>query len=279
MAIIGVTDVGTTRADLVSAIVQETLKTKSIMIPTVANYPVPAGAKSLYIPRRAQFASESKVEDTDLTAQAMVFTQDQLTLSHEAVLAEVEIIAELQSAVNVEAEVIKEAAAELAKKADSLILAQLKLASTSAPDHILDYSNTPTDTLQLLEIANARMLLNKQNVPMDERYLVISPDQEYALLNIASFIQAERYGSAEPIQNGEIGRIFGFKVLTHASLAAADAIFFHKSACAFGVQLGVSFETQMHLPGVKKQYLAHTLMGAKVLQGGKANVYYNGTGS
>jgi hypothetical protein len=107
----------------------------------------------------------------------------------------------------------------------------------------------------------------------------VSPAQEYALLQIASFIQAERYGSAEAIMNGEIGRIFGFKVLVHNSLADADAIAYHKMACAFGVQLAPSFEKMMNLPGIKNQYLLHTVAGAKVLQAGKAQVYYNGAGA
>lgn len=282
MAIISATEVGTTRQDLVSAIVQETLKAKSVMIPTVSDYSsmLAPGAKSLYIPRRGQFTAADKAEDTDLTAQAFTFTQDQLTLSHKAVLSEVELIAELQSAVNVEAEVIKESAAELAKVMDDLIIAQLKLASTSSPDHILDYANTPTDTLTVADIANARMLLTKQNVPMDNRFMVVSPDQEAAVMQLSGFVnQAYAYGSADPIQNGVIGKIFGFSVIVHPSLAAADALFYHKMAVGFGVQLAPSFESMMNLPGVKRQYLLHTVAGAKVLQAGKAQVYYNGTGS
>lgn len=281
MAAISATEVGTTRQDLVSAVVQETLKAKSVLIPTVLDYSasISPGMQSLYIPRRGQFAAATKAEETDLTAQTFTFTQDQLTLSHKAIYSEVEIIADLQSAVNVEAEVIKESAAELAKAMDDLIIAQLKLASSAAPDHILDYSNTPTDTLQVADIANARRLLNIQSVPMADRFMLISPDQEAAVLQLANFIQAERYGNAEPVQNGEVGKIFGFRVLVHPSLVAADAIFFHKMACAFGVQLAPQFESMMNLPGVKKQYLLHTIAGAKVLQAGKAQVYYNGTGT
>lgn len=281
MAIIGATDVGTTRQDLVSAVVQETLKAKSILMPTVLDYSssLPAGSKSVYIPRRAQFTAETKAEDTDLTAQAMIFTQDQLTLSHLACLAEVEVIAELQSAVNVESEVIKESSEELAKKMDDLIIVQLKLVSTAAPDHLLDYANTPTDTLTIAEIVNARNLLNKQFVPMNDRYMVISPDQEAAVLQLANFIQAERYGSSEPIQNGEVGKIYGFKVIVHPSLAAVDSLFYQKQHVAMAIQLQPSFEFMMNLPGIKKQYLLHTIAGAKVLQAGKAGVYYNGSGA
>lgn len=282
MAIISATEVGTTRQDLVSSIVQETLKARSILIPTVSDYSsmLQPGQKSLYIPRRGQFTAADKAEDTDLTSQAFTFTQDQLNLAHKAVLSEVEIIADLQSAVNVEAEVIKESAMELAKAMDDLILVQLKLASSSGPDHILDYSNTPTDTLTVADIANARMLLTKQNVPMDQRYMVISPDQESAVMQLTGFInQAYAYGNADVIQNGVIGKIFGFSVLVHPSLAAADSLFYHKMAVGFGVQLAPSFETMLNLPGVKKQYLLHTIAGAKVLQSGKAQVYYNGTGT
>jgi hypothetical protein len=281
MAIISATEVGTTRQDLVSAIVQETLKAKSILIPTVLDYSssLPAGAKSLYIPRRGQFTGADKSEDTDLTSQAFTFTQDQLTLAHKAVLSEVELIAELQSNVSVEAEVIKESAAELAKIMDDLIIAQLKLASSASPDHILDYANTPTDTLAVADIANARMLLNKQFVPMNDRFMVISPDQEAAVLQLSNFVQAQMYGSNDPVMNGVIGKIFGFSVMVHPSLSAADALFYQRQAVAFAVQLAPSYESMMNLPGVKRQHLLHTIAGAKVLQAGKAQVYYNGTGA
>jgi hypothetical protein len=281
MAIISATEVGTTRQDLVSAVVQETLRQKSKYLGLVMDYSasVPAGSKSVYIPRRGTFTAETKAEDTDLTSQALTFTQDQLSLSHLAVLAEVELIAELQSAVNVEAEVIKEAAMELAAKIDSLIRVQLKLPSTSAPDHVLDYVDTSTDVIALADIANARKLMNVQFLPMENRFMAVSPKKEYELLQIASFIQAERYGSAEPIVNGELGRILGFKVILDEALGDAETIFWHKSACAVAVQLQPQFEKMMNLAGIKNQYLMHTVAGAKVLQAGKANVFYNGSGS
>jgi hypothetical protein len=281
MAIIGATDVGTTRQDLVSAVVQQTLRAQSKYIGTVLDYSasVPAGSKSVYIPRRGLYTPETKVEDTDLTSQALTFTQDQLTLVHKAVLSEVEMIAELQSAVAVEAEVIKEAAASLIKSMDDLILAQLKLASSSAPDHILDYVDTAGDVIAVADIANARKLLNAQFVPMEDRYMAVSAKKEYELLNIANFIQAERYGSNEPIANGEIGKIFGFKVILDPSLADAETLFWHKSAVAFAMQLNPELKAQDHLPGIKKQYLMHTIGGAKVLLAGKAQVFLNGSGS
>lgn len=281
MAIIGATDVGTTRQDLVSAVVQETLRQKSKYMGLVLDYSasVPAGSKSVYIPRRGTFTAETKAEDTDLTSQALTFTQDQLTLSHYAVLSEVEFIAEHQSNVNVEAEVIKESAMELAAKIDDAIRTQLKLASTSNPDHILDYVDTATDVIALADIANARKLLNLQFVPQGDRYMAVSPLKEAELLGIASFIQAERYGANEPIVNGEIGRIFGFKVILDEALSGNHTLFWHKSAAAVAVQLQPAFEKQFNLPGVKNQYLLHTIAGSKVLLGGKANVFYNGTGS
>lgn len=280
MAIISATEVGTSRADLVSSIVQETLRLNSVYMGKVLDYSasVPPGSKSVYIPRRGTFTAETKAEDTDLTSQALTFTQDQLTLSHKAVLSEVEVIADLQSAINVESEVIKESALELAAAIDDMIRVQLKLASTSAPDHLLDYADTSGNVIALADVVNARKLLNTQYVPMQERYMAVSPLKEAELLSIASFIQAERYGSAQPIQNGEIGSIMGFKVILDPGLSSTQTIFWQKQACAVAVQLQPQFEKMMNLPGVKMQYLLHTIAGAKVLQAGKANVYYDGAG-
>lgn len=280
---IGMTEVTATAQDLVAGIVQEVLKQQSILLPTVTDYSAYAvnGAKSVSIPRRTQFAAADKSENTDLTAQVLTFAADQILLSkHKAVYAKVEKIAGAQANVQVASEVITEMAAELALQIDKDIITELKLASAAAPDHKLDYANTPTDTLQAVDILEARRLLNVQNVPMMDRYLIISPDQEKAMLQIANFIEVDKYGAdAVALKNGELGKIYGFTVLVHNALAAIDSLIYHKSAVGFARQLQPEFATQFQLASVSDEYLLHHLYGCKVLDSGKRQVYFNGTGA
>jgi len=68
-----------------------------------------------------------------------------------------------------------------------------------------------------------RMRLNKNNVPTDGRFVVISPEFEALVLGDNRFVDASRYGSTEPIMNGEIGRAIGFRILVSNNLPAGTA--------------------------------------------------------
>jgi N4-gp56 family major capsid protein len=282
MAEIGLTEVGATSQEIVSSLVQETLKQEAIVLPTITDYSSFAipGSNVVQVPRRTQFAAADKVENVALTAQELTFSVDSINLNkHKAIYASLERIAAVQAMVNVEAEMIVEMSRELALQIDKDIIEQLKLASASAPDHILDYTNSPTDTLQAVDILEARRLLNIQNVPQTDRFLLISPDQEKAMLQISNFIEVDKYGPNEAIANAELGRIYGFRVIMHTYLAPNQAIFYHSSAVGFARQLSPEFKTDDNLSKVAVEYLLHQIYGSTVLDSGKRQVFFNGTGS
>ena len=276
------TEVDATAQELVVALVQETLKQKSILMPTLANYSqfVGPGQDVAKVPRRTQFAAADKAEDTDLSEQTITFSTDDIALSkHKAIYATVEMIASLQANVNVGAEVITEMANELALQVDKDLIVELKLASAAAPDHRIQFANTPANTIQQTDILEARRLLNVQNVPLNDRYLLIPPDQEKAMLLISDFVRADAYGSAGGLINGEVGRLYGATVLMHNSLSAAEFLYFHKSAVGYAFQLQPQFERDRLLKGVKEEYLLHQIYGCKVLDSGKRQVWFNATGA
>lgn len=282
MAEIGLTEVGATSQAVVANVVQQVLKQKSILIPTIEDFSrfAAPGALSVGVPRRTQFAAADKTENTSLTAQELTFAADTISLNkHKAIYASLERIASVQATPDVQAEILVEMAAELALQIDKDIITQLKLVSTTAPDHLLDYGNSPTDTLAQADILEMRRLLNVQNIPMQDRYLVVSPDQEKALLSIADFVRADAYGSAAGLMNAELGRIYGFTVLMHTSLSAADTLAYHKSHAGMAMQLAPEYHTNFDVPKVADQYLLHQLYGVKVMDSGKRGVYINGSGA
>lgn len=282
MAEIGLTEVSATSAAVVANVVQTVLKQKSILMPTVDDYSRFAvkGSLSVGVPRRTQFAAADKTENTGLTAQELTFAADTISLNkHKAIYASLERIAAEQATPDVQAEILVEMAGELALQIDKDIIVQLKLVSTAAPDHLLDYANSPTDTLAQADILEARRLLNVQSVPMQDRFLVVSPDQEKALLSIADFVRADAYGSANGLMNGELGRIYGFTVLMHTSLAGVDSLAYHKSHAGMAMQIAPEYKTDFDIPKVADQFLLHQLYGVKVMDSGKRGVYYNGVGA
>lgn len=282
MAEIGITEVSATSQDLVASIVQETLKQKAMLMPLISDYSQFAskGTNQVSVPRRTQFAAADKTENTNLTAQEITFSADVIDVSlHKAIYAKLEDFADFKSNVNVQAEIIQEMANEVALQFDKDVITELKLASAAAPDHILDYVDTAGDTLALADISNARALLNRQSVPMADRYLLISPEKEQDLLSIENFISAERYASREALVEGNIGRVFGFDVYIHNELTASESIFWHRSAVGYAMGLNPSFEQDRDLASASTEYLLQNLYGVEVLDSGKRQVFLNGTGA
>lgn len=111
------------------------------------------------------------------------------------------------------------AAFGLAKVLDTHLLTKM----TTDAGNILAAQDVATADAAFLLLRKLRMELNKDNVPDDGRYVIISPEFEALILGDARFIDASRYGSSTPILNGEIGRAIGFRVLTSNNLPAGTA--------------------------------------------------------
>ena len=278
----GLTEVSATSVALISQIVQETLKQRAIILPTVTDRTgeVVKGGKSVGFPRRTEFAAANKAENTDLTNQVITFSVDTLDLNiHKGILATLEDIARIQATPNVDAEIIQEMANEIALQVDKDLIVQLKLVSTAAPDHLLDYSNSPTDTLLQTDILEARKLLNTAKVPLTDRFMVIPPDQEKAVLLISDFVRADTYGTPAGLREAELGRIYGFTVMMHTELAAADSLFYHKSHVGYASQIAAKFDRDRNVPALSDEFALSMLYGTKVLDSGKRGVYFNGSGA
>ena len=274
---IGVTEAGDTRQALVSSIVQEVIAEKAQLLPLVTDYSAQAqpGAQSLGVPRRDTFSASTKAENTGVTNSEMTFSVDTISFAHKYVSAKIEDIARVQSSVDVPGEVVKEIGEAMAREADALILAQLKLGSTATPDHILPYNDATNDDIELADITNARALLRSQGVMFNDEnnYLLVSPEQESFLLSIEGLIDASRYGDVT-VQSGEIGKIFGFRVVVSDLLSPTESIFFNKGACGFASQMNFKLEYQRDLDNLADHYVGSGLMGAKVLAAGKKNIFF-----
>jgi len=282
MAEISYTELSATAQSLVASVVQETLKQKGILLPTITDYSSFAvkGAKDVSIPRRTQFAAANKAENTNLTSQEITFSTDTIALNlHKAIYASLERAPDMQSNVNAQAEMIQEMANELALQMDKDIIVQLRLASAAAPDHRVQFANTPTNTIQQTDLLEARRLMNIQKIAMQDRVLIVPPDQEKAMLLISDFVRADSYGNAGGLMNGELGRIYGMTVIMHTELAAAEFFAYHKSHVAFASQISPSFDTDKDLKAVADEFLLHTVYGVKVLDSGKRGILFNAAGA
>lgn len=269
---IGKTEVDSASMELVAGITQDFLIQGAKLSSTVTDvsaFAVP-GADVIKFPKMAGFTVGDKVENTAVDAQLLTYAVDVLELDkHKVIQILVEKKAQIQGPQQMLADLAERAGKGMALQLDIDIIAALELASAAAPDHRLAYIGTG---IAAADILAARTLLNKQNVPMTDRYLGVSPDSEAAMLAIPEFITADKYGSAGGLIEGELGRIYGFTVIMHNNFATARTIAWHKSAVAFGLQSGLDFQTESALAHLGTRYSFDQMYGVKTMDAGKRQV-------
>ena len=276
-----------TEREIILSIVQDELLDAAMLRPTVTEYPANKGDKSVQIPKfSASFDGPAAINVDGATVndfQDIAFDTDTIPLTeHVSLPYRITDRASLQSAVSVEAEAARSAGKQMGIYMDDQILAKLRGASAAGPDHriglsgIAAQSQAGDNALTLEGVTTARKLLNQQNLSGD-RFLVISPDQEKELLDLDQFRNADKYGAREALINGEVGRIYGFRVMVHNRVAQYEAFAYVKEAVAIAVQSEVEMETRRADPRLAAtDYAFRLLMGSATLDGGKKVVWMLG---
>lgn len=277
-ALMGVTETAANALANISNMAQSFLIQQSVLLPTVTNYSSLAvpGASSIKLPRSGGFTVGDKAENTAVNAQIITYAADSITFSHRTVQFLVEKLAQKQSVVDVVQDAVMKATKALALDVDTKILAQLALASSSAPDHQLLFADTATDVVAKADILAARKLLIDQNINPRECYIAVGSEKEAELLAISDFIDASKYGSNSPIMAGEIGMIYGMKVVVHTSVVDQMYIW-HPSACGYAFSQNIELDFDKDLANIGTRYSLDYIFGAKVLDSGKRCVFVDST--
>lgn len=240
---------GATEMTLISSIVQQELLEAVVVLPTLDNKSsmVEKGLKQIDIPRfdtdsSGRFGDPATQNPDGTTAVGYVAADlevDSIQLNKWKNLSyRIPDRVSQQSRVNLEAELSRKAGKEFAIYMDKEAIAVLATLTDA-----VNYSGA-SDTLALADITEARKKLNRNNVPAGDRYLLISPEREQDMLNLPNFIKADEYGARDALLNGEIGRVFGFRVIVSNLLTAAQSFAYHKECVMYAIQDDVNFETQ-----------------------------------
>lgn len=277
-ALMGVTETAANALANVSSLAQSFLIQQSVLLPTATNYSALAvpGASSIKLPRSGGFSVGTKAENTAVDAQIITYAADTITFSHRTVQFLIEKLAAKHSMVDVAQDSIMKATKALALDVDVAILAQLAQASASAPDHQLVFADTSGDVVQKSDILNARRLLINQNVNPRECFIAVGSEKEAELLAISDFIDASKYGSNSPIMLGEIGMIYGMRVLVHTSVTDQMYVW-HPSAVGYAFGQNIELDFDKDLANIGTRYSLDYIFGAKVLDSGKRNVFVDST--
>lgn len=99
------------------------------------------------------------------------------------------------------------------------------------------YANTITMSGDPYDaIVDARVALNKANVPMTERFLVIGADMEGTFLKSDELHQVDKAGDNSALRDAVIGRIAGFTAVVSNALPANVGFAFHRTAYVLGMR-------------------------------------------
>lgn len=127
-------------------------------------------------------------------------------------------------------------------------------------------ADTEKNVISKADFKEARKILNIKKAPIRERYAALCPEHEADLYDIPEFISRDKISKTEAIQEGVIGRLFGFDIIlvqdmplvnTSGNLTGTQdknvSLFYSKAAFGFGRQkaLGSKTAPDAGLPGDK----------------------------
>ena len=95
---------------------------------------------------------------------------------------------------------------------------------------VVNTDNPDAANAPLKSITKARKLLNKNEVPMEGRTLLVGSDFEEYLLNSGSLTDVSQSGSDGALREATLGRLRGFNVVTSTAIAPDTAYAFVPSA-------------------------------------------------
>jgi N4-gp56 family major capsid protein len=260
--------------DLIVSMVQQKLIESAVIAPSLMNVSSFAkpGLSSVEFPYSNYFTVKKKTSKVATEAEALTYSSDKIDLNqHAYVKWVIESKAQIQSAVNLEVDALENAALAHAEDFDKYLYDLLYAAGTNVP-----FTGAGTK-IASGDIVDARKIIKASKVRnfAGNVFLAINSAEEASMLKIADFVDASKYGSNVPVLNGEIGQVYGVKVLVTESVDAGKPVMYHKESLYWALQKSPTFMSQDDLENIGKKYLIDQLAGAKIMKSGVLNVHFN----
>ena len=235
---------------------------------------------TIHIPDLSALSVNNKLSNTQVTLQSPTESEFLMSINkHKEVSFLIEDIAKVQASYDLIKEYTSSAAYAISKQIDTDILALATSLSkvVIGGDGSTAWSpaanaNTGNGTdLTDAGIRKAIEYLDLNNVPEEDRVLIINPRQKNVLLGINRFTEQAYYGSGSPISTGEFGEIYGIKVYVTTQTPTVTAangttvydvnILMHKDAFVYASQLEPRVQSDYVLEYLGNLVVVDTIYG------------------
>lgn len=232
-AYMGNTELGATKATLISNLVQRELAFAAILrgtVTDVSNFAV-KGSKIIQFPKLSSFSVGTRSEGVLGETTALTATVDALNLDINAYVSwSIDAFTAKQTTIDSQMESLKLAAAAQGRYVDSQIITKLAASAAS-------FINVGADVdVTYANLVDMRKAILKADGIVANTVIIASPAQEAVLMKLAEFKDAAAYGANAVVPNGVIGKILGMPIYVHNGLADKQLFMYEKSALAIGFQ-------------------------------------------
>jgi len=179
--------------------------------------------RSIVVGRRTTLTAASVGEGAKLSAvdvSTLDYTANTITPTKVGTHAQITQEAIMGSELNLIRDAITEAGIALAQKEDEDILTAL-LTSSNTINAVSEGTWSVGDNAYKIIVKAVTTIKAAKWAP---KFLLIHPDGLKGILLSTMFIDASKYGSNEPILNGEIGKIAGLKILVSTNMTSTKAV-------------------------------------------------------
>lgn len=122
----------------------------------------------------------------------------------------------------------------VARRAEDTVAAVMNAVAADDTFDQTDPASVAAQTESKTKVLDAREALTSADVPLDGRYLAVSPSVATRLLHVSELVRVDESGDATALRAAMIGSLFGFQVVETNALAAGSMVAYHRSAFALG---------------------------------------------
>jgi Phage capsid protein len=227
------TELGATKAVLISSLVQRELAFSAMLrgtVTDVSQFAVP-GVKQISFPKLTSFSVSNRTEGVLGETTAVTASVDTMDLNFNAYVSyAIDSMTAKQATIDSQMAALKLAAAAQGRYVDEQII--VKLAAISA-----SFINVGADVdVTYANLLTMRKAILKADGILANTQIICSPAQEAVIMGLAEFKSADAYGGNAVVPNGVVGKILGMPVYVHNGLADKQLFMYEKSALAIGFQ-------------------------------------------